>query len=268
MKKLALLVAAVVLVSCSGAGPAEPQNNTRSLKIVQYNVGVFGKELDNAIPMISEMMKELNADVISLNELDSCNLRHSNYQIKDFAEAMGDWNFRYAHALPSYKGGSYGVGVCTKDEIISSYEIHFDKYDGSETRACCVVETADYVLASTHLDHKGDTAQLTQAKVLNEAMVAKYGNCGKPVFLCGDMNAYPNSNTVKELKKAWSQLSGTDITISPKNPRACIDYVFLLKNGAECKVSRYSVPSVFTNGDVTLASDHFPVFVEVEFDRN
>ena len=54
--------------------------------------------------------------------------------------------------------------------------------------------------------------------------------------------------------------------ISAKNPQGCIDYVFLLNNGVKCKVRHYEVPMTFENGgDVTVASDHLPVFVEVEF---
>ena len=257
MKIFGAMLALVAVVSCT---------STTKLRIVQYNVGVFSKELDNSIPMIADMMKELGADVISLNELDSCNLRHANYQIQDFAEEMGAWNFKYSYALKHYKEGSYGVGVCIKEEIVDSYEIHFDKYDGSETRACCVVETEKYVLASTHLEYKGEIAQLEQAKVLNEEMVRRYKDCKKPVFLCGDMNAYPDSETVAELKKEWTLLSGTEYTISAKRPHACIDYVFLLNNGAKCKVTNYEVPVEFAcGGDVTVASDHLPVLVDVEF---
>ena len=80
------------------------------------------------------------------------------------------------------------------------------------------------------------------------------------------MNAYPDSETVAELKKEWTLLSGTEYTISAKRPHACIDYVFLLNNGAKCKVTNYEVPVEFAcGGDVTVASDHLPVLVDVEF---
>lgn len=246
-----------MLLVCTACG------SRPSLRIVQYNVGVFSKEIENSIPMIADMMKELDADVISLNELDSCNLRHDYYQLEAFAEEMGGWDFSFVNALP-YKGGAYGIGVCAKDRIIDRKEIHFDKYDGRETRACCIVETEKYILASTHLEYSTPTASLRQAQDLNREIKALYGNSGKPVFLCGDMNTTPDSDTVAELLKEWTQLSGNDFTISPKKPHACIDYVFLLKNGAKCKVKHYEVPVNFAKGDVTIASDHLPVLVEVE----
>ncbi len=128
------------------------------------------------------------------------------------------------------------------------------------------METEKYVLATTHLDYKTPGSSLNQARDLNRELKARYGNSGKPVFLCGDMNTRPDSETIAEFRKEWTQLSGTDFTISAKNPKGCIDYVFLLNNGVKCKVRHYEVPMTFENGgDVTVASDHLPVFVEVEF---
>ena len=152
MDKLVKTSLMVLFLTCSTILSAQTGKTT--LKIVHYNVGVFSKEIENSIPMIAGMMKELDADVISLNELDSCNLRHDTYQLRDFAEEMGGWDYRFVNALP-YKGGAYGVGVCSRDRIISSGEIHLDRYDGSETRACCIVETEKYVLAGEPEKHYG-----------------------------------------------------------------------------------------------------------------
>ena len=79
MDKLVKTSLMVLFLTCSTILSAQTGRTT--LKIVHYNVGVFSKEIENSIPMIAGMMKELDADVISLNELDSCNLRHDTYQL-------------------------------------------------------------------------------------------------------------------------------------------------------------------------------------------
>ncbi len=58
--------------------------------------------------MIAEMMLELEADAVCMNEVDSCTSR-SNwlYQPKELAEKMGKWNYYFGKAIPSL-GGSYG----------------------------------------------------------------------------------------------------------------------------------------------------------------
>jgi Metal-dependent hydrolase len=238
--------------------------SSKSLTIVQYNVGAFSKEIDNSIPMISDMMKELGADALSLNEVDSCNGRHRNDQLADFAAAMGDWYNCYGCAMP-YKGGGYGVGALTKDRIVRSVTLHLEKGSGSEPRACTIVETKEYVLASTHLDYRTADAQVLQAKQITDYMLREYSSSGKPVFLCGDFNAEPDSEVIGFLRGSWKILSVQGNTYSAVDPHSCIDYIMLLDNGVPCKVLSASIPMEFSSGDVKVASDHLPVLLKVKF---
>lgn len=264
------VICSILLSGCGQNGgkqvrPSYSETYTKDAgvtRLVQYNVGAFSKEIDNSIPMIAAMMKEIGADVVSVNELDSCNTRHTNYQLADFADEMGGWNYRFSRAMP-YRGGAYGIGVTVPDEILDSFTINLPKGDGSEPRACCVVETKEYVFASTHLDYRSEPAMLEQAALINRVMKEKYGSAGKPVFLSGDMNSTPESAVLAELSKEWDVLSCANPTISAKNPRKCIDFILALKNGARYKVKGSEVMTEFKNGDVTVASDHLPVYVDV-----
>ena len=65
---------------------------------------------------------------------------------------MGGWNYWFSMAM-AYREGAYGVGVAVPDQILNSFSISLPKGDGSEPRACSVVETKKFVLASTHLDY-------------------------------------------------------------------------------------------------------------------
>ena len=141
-------------------------------RIVQYNVGVFSKEIENSIPMVAAMMKEIGADALSLNELDSCNTRHPFDQLKEFAEAMGDWNSKFGRAMP-FRDGAYGVGVAVPEDILDSFNIPLPQGNGSEPRACMVVETAEYVLASTHLDYRDEPSMVIQAETINKALARR-----------------------------------------------------------------------------------------------
>ncbi len=234
-----------------------------ALRIVQYNVGVFSKEIENSIPMVAAMMQELGADAMTVNELDSCNTRHNTYQLADLAAALGGWNYYYSCAMP-YREGAYGVGVTVKDKILDSFTIHLPKGEGTEPRACSVVETEKFVLASTHLDYKSMPSMVIQAKTINDALVEKYSKVSKPVFLAGDMNATPDSDVLAELGKYWKVISSTKPTIPVVEPRKCIDFVLVLNNGASVEVLGTAVPTVFEHGDVTVASDHLPVYVDVK----
>ena len=232
-------------------------------RIVQYNVGVFSKEIENSIPMVASMMKEIGADALSLNELDSCCTRHSNYQLMDFAKEMGNWDYRFGRAMP-YKGGSYGVGIAVPEEILDNFTIALPKGNGGEPRACCVVETKGYVLASTHLDYKDMPSMVVQAQTLTKALADKYMDSKKPVFLAGDLNSTDDSDVLNFLREQWEVLSCPSYTFSAIKPSHRIDYILALKNGARYTVVGSEVPVDFKSGDVKIASDHLPVYVDVK----
>lgn len=233
-----------------------------SVKLMTYNVGVFSKYTDDSAPEVAAMILEKGAQAVAINEQDSCNRRHNVYQTKHLAECLGGWNYLYRGAMP-YVGGTYGEGLVTKDKVIDEYAINMPLGVGAEPRVCVVVETKRYVFASTHLDHVSDAARTDQARQISETLKTKYSNSRKPVFLCGDLNSYPDSNPIKVLLKDWTILSRLEPTFPSDKPTGCIDYIMILNNGAKVKVLKSEVCTEFKNGDVTHASDHLPLFVEV-----
>ena len=253
-KPLVILLAALTLLSC------EKRQEPVTLTLVSYNVGVFSKFEDDTTPQVAAVIRSSGASYVALNELDSCNRRHANYQLKDLAAELGGWSYQFASAFP-YAGGAYGNGVVSSDKVTARYKVHLPKSDGSEPRSIAVVETARCVFASVHLDYLGEVAQARQVEALNDWFKAVYAGAKKPVFLCGDFNAEPDSETIDLMKQNWTLLSGPDFTYSTTNPRKCIDYVFAYKDAAPVEVVS---SEVLTTGTGTL-SDHFPVKVVVKF---
>lgn len=252
--------------------PADAQK--RSVRLMSYNVGAFGKEMDDSAPMIARMIGELGAETVALNELDSCNRRHNINQVQHLADELNavaagarrkeTWSGRFGRAM-AYVGGAYGCGVVTRTRIVDGFHIPLPISDGDEPRVCVVVETRHYVFASCHLDYKGDESRLEQARVLTEVLQERYGKSRKPVFLAGDFNDEPCSAVIRQMSRDWTLLSPLEYTSSAKHPKACIDYIWVLHNGVEVAVIDSAVPTTFATGDVQIASDHLPVYVEVVF---
>ena len=253
-KPFAFLLLTLFLFSC------EKHQPTVTLTMLTYNVGVFSKFEDNSIPQIADMIRGSNASLVALNELDSCNRRHATFQLQELANELGGWDFQFASAFP-YAGGAYGNGVVSRDKVVNRYKIHLPKSDGSEPRSIAVVETDRCVFASVHLDNKGENSRRDQADVLNKWFKSTYEGSKKPVFLCGDFNAQPDSEVIGLMEQDWTLLSGTGFTFSTTNLRKCIDYVFAYKDAAPVEVVS---SEVLTVGTETL-SDHFPVKVVVKF---
>ncbi|MBQ0080312.1 MAG: endonuclease/exonuclease/phosphatase family protein [Alistipes sp.] len=239
-----------------------PKVKADTIRILHYNVGAFQKSEQTSINYVAAMAKETGAQFISMNELDSCTQRTKKvFQAKEFARAMGKWNYFFGRAMP-YDGGAYGIAIATSPSrpINKAYVVSLEKGDGSEPRALCVAECGDIVFATTHLDHKGPTSQLLQAKKVSSTLLSKYKGQGKTVILCGDMNALPSSETIKTFEKDWTILNDTlQYTYSAKKPSRCIDYVMLMKESAPFSILKSQVRTSFVSGDIEVASDHLPL---------
>jgi len=267
---LGMALAGPLVCSCSANNddPVVPEvkkhypKSDGAVRLMTYNVGSFSKYLTNSTGMVAAMIKEAEADIVGLNELDSVNARHPVNQVKVLADAIGSWNWHFGRAM-AFKGGAYGNGVVTPLKIVKSYTVTLAKGSGSEQRSLAVVELEKFVFGAAHLDHKSDEAQISQAEIINNW--AKAQDMSKPVFFVGDMNAYPGSQTLSFIRQSWEVISVTDNTFGSKDPTNCIDYIFHYRNSAPVKVLKSSVMTEFDKGDVKEASDHLPVFVDVEF---
>lgn len=235
-----------------------------------YNVGAFGKEMDDSAPMVARMIAEIGAETVALNELDSCNRRHGIDQAQHLADALNAlvaegqprWSGWFGRAM-AYAGGAYGNGIVTRAPVLDHFNIPLPREEGSEPRGCVVVETRHYVFAACHLDHIGKEARLVQARVLTEALQQRYGTGGKPVFLAGDFNDTPDSPLLRQLQRDWTRLSPLENSYPAKDPHSCIDYIFLLNNHASIRSVSGGAVTQFESGDVTVASDHLPLYTEI-----
>lgn len=200
-----------------------------------------------------------------MNEVDNnTNRTRHVYQHKHFASLMGSWDFEYGAAMP-YNGGEYGEGVTTREKAVRKFSVALPKGVGAEPRVLVVMEMKDYVICTSHLDHVSAEAQVGQVELITQTMKEQYGNSGKPVFLGGDMNATPNSETGKLLQKDWEILTITGFGTFPSdNPTKCIDYIMQLKGTPKCEVVGSQILRWFKSGDVTKASDHLPVMLDIK----
>lgn len=236
------------------------------IRLVQYNVGAFRKSGGNSLTMIADMMKELNADVVSLNEVDSCTTRTGKInQLASFSYAMNGWGGYFARAMDHLEGG-YGVAVSYNPTLtpLKTWSVKLPQGNDSEPRAMAVVEFEKFIFASTHLGLTDDS-QMQQLNVINNWFASKYSSTSKPIFLCGDFNNTPSSNLIDEVKKTWKNASTTGAyTMPSNNPRKVIDYIFVRSSTPSVQIVKTAVPKEFESGTVTTASDHLPVYVDIK----
>lgn len=280
----AVLTALFCIVSCNRS-PYARVGGEDVYRIATYNVGVFAKYEESSIQAVAALMTELEPDVLVMNEVDSCTSRTGNvHQLEAFVGAMPEgWDGQYAPAIKPYKGGAYGIAQAWNTgrmNQVGGFNVLLPKGDGSEYRALVVKEYDNMVVAGTHLEVRTENMRLVQLGIITDTLTTLYGASGKPVFLCGDFNAYPDSKVIEVAKQSWELLS-VEKTTYPKGdkweglesvparvddtPGICIDYIFILKNGVEYELLGSDVGVGFNAGSALTASDHLPVFVDVRF---
>lgn len=267
-------------------GPVKLRNTVTTgkvLRLATYNVGAFHKEKESSVDLTADLMSALGVDVLSFNEVDSSNRRCGAGidQRRLLAEAMGErdadglgtWGGRFFNAM-NFGGGGYGSGIVASPslKIVATHRIALAQGAGTEPRVCGVVEFEDFVFATTHLDYFSDEVSEAQARTITAFMKEHYGSSRKPVFVCGDFNEPPESNTIKGFCKDWTRLSVNTKTCDAVNPRICIDYIFQLHNAAPavklldagyCTGVTPAENAVFDKR-YNVASDHLPVWVDVD----
>jgi len=181
-----------------------------AFRIVSYNVGSFSKYMEDSVGMVASMMREVGADAVCLNEVDSMTVRHKENQTELLATAMGGWNWHFGNTKRWNAGSGYGNSVLVKDDIIREHTVPLGFYLGSENRCIAVVETRGYVLGAVHLDHKSQAVRECQVKRIEDWVRKEYGGYSKPVILCGDFNDEPSSSVISLLMRNWEMLSSAE----------------------------------------------------------
>lgn len=226
--------------------------SAKKLRVMTYNVhNCVGDDGIKSYKRCAEVVIGAMPDIVAVQEVDSMTTRNNCYVLGEMAKHCG--YHAYYHRTIPYKGGSYGIGVLSKEKALS---VDFRPLPcRREPRGLLIVEMKHYYLLATHLSLvRAD--RLASVEIIREVA----SKLNKPVFIAGDMNATPTSAPMVAFKEFCSVLNDEDkYTISAKNPRACIDYV-LGVNG-KFQVIRDKV--IYSS----LASDHLPLYVDVKFKK-
>lgn len=234
----------ILTLLCLGAMAASAQK----VRLMSYNVrNCLGIDKVKSIERCAEVIRTSKADVIAVQELDSMTRRNKCYMIGELAERTG--YHPYFHRTIPYRGGSYGIGMLSKEPALS---VEFYRLPCSkEPRGLLVVEFENFYYLCTHLS-LSKQYRLESVDIIRDVV----SKLNKPVFLAGDFNAKPHSATITELRKFMTLLSNDkQLTFPADEPRSCIDYI-MGYNGS-FKASRSRVIN-------TPASDHRPICVDVK----
>lgn len=180
------------------------------------------------LPQCADVIRRMAPDVVGIQEIDRGTERAGGLdQTAELARLSGmEGTFVKKVDQP---GGDYGLGMLSKVRPLSVGKVLMK---GSlHTRALMICEFADYYVANTHFP-LADWACTNAAAVVRTNLrdLAKR----KPVFLMGDFNSLPDSETMRSIKEEFVVLSDeTRFTWPAKKPDRTIDFVLVDKAHAD-----------------------------------
>jgi endonuclease/exonuclease/phosphatase family metal-dependent hydrolase len=226
-----------------------------SKRIVSYNVK-HCEGMDNVIDFdrIAKIVNSLNPDIVCIQELDSMTTRSNIYQANVLGDKFGMHSY-FGSAIP-YKGGKYGIGVFSKEKPVRTY--HYS-LPGVEKRTFLMIEFPTFIVICVHLDLT-ESNRIASVKIITD----KAKKFNKKIYLAGDLNENDrNGKVFSEFMKDWDIISEIKNTFPTGAPTRCIDYILSFKQEKlKYQLSNKNVVYSLLNVDVSIASDHYPIFID------
>ncbi|HEY8416901.1 MAG TPA: endonuclease/exonuclease/phosphatase family protein [Limnochordales bacterium] len=251
-----------------GFGPA-PSGPVGRLRLATYNIHWgLGADGVQSLERTAAVLREMDADIVVLNEVDVNWRRSGNVDQAAYLAAAAGYPYTYySPALRTWASGGlrlslYGNALLSRFPVQDARTVRLPTAPGREPRAVLVARVLvggePLTVLGTHLGlNQGE--RLWQTARLKELAAAEDG----PVVLLGDFNAHPWSPELRQLTDGPAGLvdahavagSGDGLTFPAHLPLARIDYAFVSQNLAP----RVLAVRPWTAG----ASDHLPVVVDL-----
>lgn len=232
------------------------------LRVLSYNIH-HGEGVDHKVdlPRIAEVIKSVKPDLVALQEVDSGVRRTAGIdQPQELARLTG-MEVVFGNNI-RYQGGDYGNAVLSQLPIKRRKNHPLPSFYEGEQRGVLEVEVETGVpgqsvlFFATHLDYRpSDEERLASVKFINDLATSREG---QPALLAGDLNAKPDSRTLRGFKKSWTSVNEEDLPTFPvEKPTRQIDFI-LFRLAERWKAVEARVL------DEAVASDHRGIFAVLE----
>lgn len=230
---------------------------SRTLRVASYNVhGCLGLDGRRDVARIVQILREIDADVIGLQEVESRHGRSDVDQAEEFAATLGMACLEGPLLHHDHRGW-YGNALLTRLEVHAVRRVLFDRY-GREARGAIVCdllagEGITWRVMTTHLDlHSRHRRR--QFETLLDQLVP---TTRQPTVLMGDFNEWwPRSRALNALRR-HAEVPPAPRTFPSWLPVLHLDRIAL----SACRV-RGGIRRHLTSL-TRRASDHLPIFADL-----
>ncbi len=260
-KSLSLGLALLFALSAQGA-EAKATRPPERLRVLSYNIH-HGEGVDRKVdlPRIAHVVNSVNPDLVALQEVDRGVRRTGGLDEPQELAKLTGMKVVFGNNI-RFQDGDYGNAVLSKLPI-KRHENHAlpSFYDG-EQRGVLEVEVETRVpgqsvlFLATHLDYRPDDGErLASVKFIDELMKSRKG---RAALLAGDLNAMPDSRTLRQFETQWTRANEEVLPTFPvEKPVRQIDFI-LFRPAHRWRTIEVRVL------DEAVASDHRGIFAVLE----
>lgn len=225
MNKLLVLLTFILITTNI---KAQDSGENTVIRVLTFNILHGATTIGNFdLDKIASVIKDLNPDLVALQEVDFKTNRAKNYDLATELGLRTHLASLFGQAMP-FDGGAYGEAILTKMPIVASRNVPLPHSPGNEPRTALAVtielEQGDTIcFVGTHLEHQENSAdRIEQTRKINAA----FSELKYPAILAGDFNAMPGSEPVSILQEQWTNVSGEEPSFPSGDPKIKIDYIF------------------------------------------
>lgn len=241
------------------------QEKSINLKIMSYNIR-HGEGLDTILDLSrsAKIIKSQLPDLCGLQEVDNFCMRSDSTGQIDYLAHNTNMTGTFGKFM-NFQGGEYGMATLSRKPLLTTKVLQLpnSKFEprASIVHEVQIAEDCDIVFANVHFEwnigKEASSIRLNQAKVLIDYI----DTLKKATIITGDFNCTPESPTMQYFTEqgfVFVQKGENNLSYQGGH-KAEIDHV-IYRNADNVKFKKKSVQLL----KEPIASDHFPLIVELE----
>jgi len=207
-----------------------PSGHPSLLRIVDWNIK---SARDASVMSIASTLERLDADVITLQEVDVDTQRSAGVDEPAALARALDYNYAFAATIP-WQGGYYGIATLSRYRFTSVERIHLSNLDATEPRTALDALVCPSAACIHAINHHADLVPLAAKVSTTEVLTHIHAEHAARVALLGDLNQIPTDAGPRACLEAGLVDLGAESGGAPTAGDLRIDYAFVDAAMAPC----------------------------------
>lgn len=242
------------------------------MKIISFNLRADADRWPERLPMIVDVLHNLQADIIGLQEV-RLNIQQAHLLADALNRQMPDYPYSVYLCEDWYEPNILANGFLARVPVLAHERIKLPEGFRTAQRIQVMLNDVEINIANTHLHHKpyrDERIREPQMQTIVDWLVP----LNTPLVLMGDMNARPDSSTIALAKthfaSAYETFHGAEPATTFPTPLRTdkvladrtIDYIFV--RGLSVTSARIIANQPHPDDDTLYPSDHFGLLAGIE----